>query len=108
MSWKDLLTPEQIAECEAIQFLMRENWLAMSEGERVAHTREMFGLAKHSGICDICGGRIVQEVRGYLHGTFHFDIPTCENCKKVYSGETDTPKVGIAEFQDICSRPFTL
>jgi len=69
---------------------------------------EIFRKPKKTGICDECGGNIVQQVISLYRGQFSYWFPTCENCGTSYMGVESAPKVGVEEFKERLRTPCTI
>ena len=63
---------------------------------------------KKVGICDECGGNIVQKVLSLFRGQFSYGSPECTECGSSYPGAENATKVGAAEFTKRMRIPFTV
>ena len=63
---------------------------------------------KKPGVCDECGGNIVQRVISLYRGNFSYWVPECNDCGISYMGVESAPKVGVEEFIERMRTPCTI
>jgi len=70
--------------------------------------KKVFRKPIKAGVCDECGGNIVQQVISLYRGQFSYWWPTCESCGISYMGVKSAPKVGTEEFIKNMNTPCTI